>query len=346
MSRRSDNLDRFTRAVHRRWVVLRAVESAGVGVAVGGGLALLVLPVLLWRGEPAMPVVLCALATAGAAGLIAGVLRRPDAMSAAAEADRQLALADLLSTALSMRKRDGEVDPWVSVVLATAEDRCRNLSPNAIVLNRFGGRAWGGIGLTTALVLTLGLMSANPQRSDAIAGATRDHDVIPQPPAPADDAARASREPPQPAAQRASGTSIDQAASPNPTDATSDGDRATSDGKRSAAASGTDGAGGGSARTPDKPVRPDPLPQADAGASREADQGAFAAGGRETFGGQRDPTDAGPAGVTSSRDRDRTPRAPAWQSWHIAREQALRAAQDGSLPDDYRDLVREYFSEK
>ncbi|MGB7157634.1 MAG: hypothetical protein WBD40_06185, partial [Tepidisphaeraceae bacterium] len=103
MTSQTNDFDRFLRAVHRRWVVLRAAESVGISVLIGSALALLVLPILLWRDEPAMPLVLATIVIAAMCGLVAGVIRRPDVMSAATEADRQLGLADLLSTALATR---------------------------------------------------------------------------------------------------------------------------------------------------------------------------------------------------------------------------------------------------
>src|SRR5919112_938147 len=42
----------FVRGVHRRMVVLRACEGVGLGVLGGCVVALLLMPVLIWRGQP------------------------------------------------------------------------------------------------------------------------------------------------------------------------------------------------------------------------------------------------------------------------------------------------------
>ena len=111
-----------------------------------------------------MAVIWFALGCFGAIGLLAALLRWPTRLDAAMEADRQLKLADLLSTALSVR---GSADTWAMTVLALAEQRCRAVSPAAVLLNRWGARAWGGVGLATALVLTLGLVSTRSATSQA-----------------------------------------------------------------------------------------------------------------------------------------------------------------------------------
>src|SRR5688572_21535800 len=169
MTRETNHLERFLRRVHRRWVLLRAVESAGVGAAIGCAAALALVPVLLWRDRPAVSVALTLMAVAGAAGLLFGLTRRPTLYAAAVEADRQLDLHDLLASALaSLDSNDG----WGGAVVAHAEARCRTLSPDAILLNRLGVRAWSGIGLAAALVLTLSLLSSRPEPSIASNTAT------------------------------------------------------------------------------------------------------------------------------------------------------------------------------
>jgi len=73
------------------------------------------------------------------------------------QADRQLRLSDLLGTALALRQRENP-DEFEQAVMGLAEARCRGASPSAVVLNRLGARSWGGIGLTGAMVIGLGLM--------------------------------------------------------------------------------------------------------------------------------------------------------------------------------------------
>ncbi|HEV2295884.1 MAG TPA: hypothetical protein VGR35_18705 [Tepidisphaeraceae bacterium] len=341
MSRSRTNLDRFVGAVHRRWVMLRMVETTGLAVLGGCGMSLLVLPILLWRREPALPVVLTTTAVAAFAGFIAGVVRRPSLLSAATEADRQLQLADLLSTALLTHARS-PADPWAMTVVATADERCRTLAPNTVLLNRLGARAWGGVGLAMALVLTLGLMSSNPQHSAALATAGADYSIAPdagqfQTPL---SAARDRAEPAQRQRDPHNGSEAVAADSTTTEAATA---RATDRASRSAA-SATESGGAGLATSPQESAPRRPAQLASPTASPTNPNGVRAAGGTSTV--SADPTDDDAlASVVASRGAQST---PPWASpgWPAAREQALSAVRDHRVPDRYRDLVREYFNEK
>ena len=145
-------------------VVVRAGERAGVCLGVAAGFSVVLALGMWWEGRDALGAVGISLTLGGVIGLAWGLARRPGMMDAAVEADRQLGLADLLSTALASMRSE---DPWARSVVAVAEARVRTLSPGAVVLRRYGGRAWGGIGLSAALVLTLGVMSSVLQRNDA-----------------------------------------------------------------------------------------------------------------------------------------------------------------------------------
>jgi hypothetical protein len=119
--------------------------------------ALPLLAILLWRGMPALNLAIASLSIGALAGLLYGGMTRPTTMAAAMEADRQLEWADLLSSAMSVIERSRE-DPWAQVVAQIADACCRTTSPSTVVLNRLGARAWGGIGLASALVIVLGLL--------------------------------------------------------------------------------------------------------------------------------------------------------------------------------------------
>lgn len=155
---------RFVRSVHRRHLLLRLGERAGLGTLAGAAAAVVLIAVMAWRGWPGGGTAAFAAVGAGALlGLVWGVVRRPRPLEAAVAADRQLGLEDLLGTALVMRRQlNGSDDPWAAAVLAVAEDRCRGLSPAAVSLRRLGGRAWGGIGLVTALAVVLALFTSTP----------------------------------------------------------------------------------------------------------------------------------------------------------------------------------------
>jgi hypothetical protein len=164
--------DRFIRRAHARYVILRAVERTGLGIFAGCATMAILLPLLCLQGRPLLPITIGALILGGLVGLAWGVAARPNWLDTAMEADAQLDLADLLGTALQLRqsgdKRDGlPRDPWQLAVSATAEARCRGLSPGSVILNRLGARAWGGIGLATAFVLALGMIGTTPGDSHA-----------------------------------------------------------------------------------------------------------------------------------------------------------------------------------
>src|SRR2546423_699532 len=153
MAASAPHFENFLRALHRRLVVVRALERTGLGALAGCVAAEGLIPLLLWRGESAVTPALFLLGLGAAVGLLWGVTHRPTALAAAMEADRQLGLSDLLGTAAACA---GAVqDPWCRTVLAVADDRCRRHAPSQVLLNRFGGRALGGIGLAAALALNL-----------------------------------------------------------------------------------------------------------------------------------------------------------------------------------------------
>ena len=285
-----------------------------------------------------MPLVLGATGVAALAGMIAGMIRRPDLMSAAVEADRQLDLADLLSTALTTRQRSA-VDPWAAQVVATAGARCRALAPNAVLVNRFGGRAWGGIGLATALVLTLGLMSAEPGQSVAVAQVGEEQRL-------ADDTASSRKT--SASARNADGARPrprpDNEAIGRPTERDGSAALATSSATDQAsrtASAQRDGGGAGTA-TSTRESRPLQMPLGpSARTSRDAREGEAAAGGATS--GATDSGAEGSAGSTVMPPPSAA--APVWRSseWREAREHALSAVRDGKVRDEHRDLVREYF---
>src|SRR5256885_10798940 len=127
MANAAAHLETFLRAVHRRLVLVRALERAGFGALAGCAAGALLIPPLLWRAQPALAPVGALLALGTAAGLLWGVVRRPSALVAAMEADRQLGLQDLLSTAASVGP--GRENPWELTVVALADQQCIRHSP-------------------------------------------------------------------------------------------------------------------------------------------------------------------------------------------------------------------------
>jgi hypothetical protein len=334
-------LERFVRRVHRRWVVLRALEAAGVGAAVGCAAGLALVPVLLWRDRPAFGVAMALIAVAGAAGLIFGLTRRPTLLAAAVEADRQLALHDLLASALASRH---VADEWAGAVVAQAEARCRSLSPDVILLNRLGVRSWSGIGLAAALVMTLSLLSTRPDSLSA----SRSTNV------PRSSTARASSTVDTPASvamsdEKASESSSPRAASRDPFTSDPAGDDSSASASTVAdrgtgSSDSSTGVGSGAAQTDDAGSRDARSREQ----SSRADDTARATG--ETSSGGRGAGESAPSAgrdVSGSIANGGAPEPVApWTSheWAAAQRDADEAVETGRVPDAYRELVRDYFA--
>src|SRR5687767_2517189 len=99
MAYAAPNLVRFLNRLHRRLFFLRLAEHAGVGLVIGAGISVLLLPVFILRERPALPVLVVLLSVGAVTGAAWLLIRRPRLIETAGEADRQLGLADLLATA-------------------------------------------------------------------------------------------------------------------------------------------------------------------------------------------------------------------------------------------------------
>ncbi len=151
--------EKFLRGVRRRIALVRVIESIGVACLAASALGSVLVIASIWRGQSAFGIAAGFLALGFAAGLLWGFTRIPSTLAAAAEADRQLGLHDLLATLLLSRTNDLT---WMHAVAAMAEDRCARFHPREVVVAKFGLRAWSGIGLSAALLLTLSLFSGHP----------------------------------------------------------------------------------------------------------------------------------------------------------------------------------------
>jgi hypothetical protein len=327
----SNELRRFLRAARCRWAVWRTVEWIGLCSLAGSLLALPLIGVLSWRAQPAAGVVGMILALSVLAGIAVGVMKRPSLLDTAMSADRQLGLCDLLATAVMLPQVPYAQEPWRRTILSLAEDRCRMNRPSALVLNRLGARAWGGIGLSAALVVTLSLMTATPRQMvaevrDSMAPAQADSAVQ----SGQRDAGRASVTPHREASRAAIDESEDQ------------GDEFIEGSGLSERSSGSalGAVGPGKAQTPDhasasvqiRTSSPDP----------PAPRGRPAGGtGRGTAPhAQRDLTSVGGLGSGPNGAA-----AAPWESahWTAHQREAMESIRSGQIPDRYRDLVRAYF---
>jgi hypothetical protein len=345
MTRDGSNVERFVRAVHRRMVLLRFLERVGLAVLAGCGLALLFLPVLLWRGEGerALQWVAGCWGLGVICGVLWGIARRPGRLWAAVEADRQLKLADLLGTALYLLRSRDSLDEMGRTVLATAEARCAALSPSAVILNKIGARGWGGIGLAVAMVLTVALVGAGDRAARAgsassAAAAVRSWRDVDGSGAP-ENGTRLGGGPDLRRVRPGEGGDDEQGLGPAlpprakgvVVDATKGASGETA---------GTDaGTGGGSARG-GSDNQPGNRIDVAAGGIQTGGGGVTSSGGAGAAKGGTSGVDGG-----STAGAGRRAATPVWKldQWAADRAAALRAVDGGRVPDGYRELVREYF---
>ena len=349
-------LDRFIGALHRRLIVVRALECAAVGTLAACAVAAALIPVLLWRDRPALPPSLGLLLIGAAAGLVWGIVRRPTRLHAAAEADRQLGLSDLLGTALTVAPRSRESDrdadavPWLQTVLSLADAATRAHAPSEVILHRLHARAWGGIALAALLVLSVAALVENQTTADAsarqVAEGNRTRDAQSSELANTPDAAsRAARATPAPAASGRPVTGPDRDDAGRTTHGSSVGkpeeSSASPDGQ--SAASGDDGAGGGNAKANRAAVAKHLAPTAGAVAGERSDDGVPGSGAGA--GSVARPAADGAVSGSSGGASSPSPATPPWRSpaWPADVARATAAVESGRVPAAHRDLVRQYF---
>jgi hypothetical protein len=161
------HLDSYLQRTHRRWIFWRILESIGTAAAIACAFAFVLSLILLMRGESGLLLVASCMSVGLITGAILGWIRRPTILNTATEIDHQFGLSDLLATALAIRQSktfvaDSQDQNWSLTVLSIADARSIQLANQSLILRRYGSRAWGGIGLATATVLTLGILSGNP----------------------------------------------------------------------------------------------------------------------------------------------------------------------------------------
>ena len=336
------NLMRFVRGVHRRFVAVRALERAGACGGVASIFACAFASVALMQGRNAMWLVLPMLLGGAILGLIWGLMRRPTRFDAVLEADRQLDLADLLATAYAQRESD---DPWQRTIVSIADARCAELSPATVIVHRYGGRAWGGIGLVAALGLTLALLSGVPQDSRARAVLRARVPVV-------SDANESAPRDLTPVTSSASGDHVPPRAESDvgmAGAAKSDDAAHTATPSNNLAQHRSDQSGTG-----EKPAQTSSTPSGDAvPRSVASGDGAHADTPSAAGGGASQTAAAAPSGVdvtalsgsTVSGDAATQAKPPPWSSpsWDADRAAAGAAMRDGRVPDAYRDVVSEYF---
>lgn len=341
----SREFEQFVRRVRRRFVVLRVVERVGLGVLFACGAAIPLLLIALWLGQPAAPLAPTALIVGALGGLVWGILTRPTPLEAAMEADRQLGWADLLGSALAVGDRSD--DSWARAVTLAADERCRGTAARAVILNRLGARAWGGIGLAGALALIVGLMPSystlTQARENSHAPGSNVLSLRPDEQGSRFSARAPRRTVTQAEPEEASRdhvgedtTGIDgSAANRTPVSQAQPHDSTGSPESRGAGSSHTD------AKEPGALVQG----KQNTGAASVNPQGVAGTGS-----GGRSPSSSDSAGSESgtASQESSAPAPPPWQSsdWPADVNRAHQEIETGQIPDAYRDVVRGYFDRR
>ena len=319
----------------------------GLGVLGGCAAALPLLGILLWRGLPAISLTLAAVAAGALAGMFWGVIARPNLLAAAMEADRQLGWSDLLSSAIVVR-RTASNDSWAAAVMAEADSRSRGVSPASVVLNRLGARAWGGIGLATALVVVLGLIptyATSTQAGDT--SSARATSLI------APDATE-PRSVPQSEGNRRHTSDEQDPEDPTRSRMNSVEPVTKSQGDKSVGPSGDNshhettavdpnGHGTGASESHvSNNSRPSVSHLATHARATGSGEGPVGGGVGESSANHNS---GGAASGNAAGALSRSAQVPPWQSsdWPVDAQRAGHAIDSGEIPDSYRDVVREYF---
>ncbi|HVT89837.1 MAG TPA: hypothetical protein VHD56_13365 [Tepidisphaeraceae bacterium] len=331
---------RFLHRARRRWMAWRTLEAAGIGAAIAAALASIIVSILLMRGETAIMPAGVLLSLGATIGIIFGLTRKPTLLQTAMMADQQLGLHDLLSSTL--RKQSWGDEGFRRIVFAQAEVLCSARSPNELIVQRLGGRAWGGIGIASALVMTLAMMSSQP-------GMTAARDVT----IPAHSADQTNELAGKKTEQRAESQLAQSAVRQNrplkPADLGLDegsGDRWSSEqsSSKSARRSGQadDGAGPAAGRSTDAQTSPLDF----VGRPGEPAQGV---GGTTLFNAGHGMSSQATAGINADpiigTGQSKAISASPWNTagWSNDPSQAGRKVELGEIPESYRDLIRDYF---
>jgi hypothetical protein len=282
-----------------------------------------------------------------------GALWRPKMLRVATEADRQLHLPELLSSAAALPvagARD-DLDRVLRQMLAgRAAEACARTSPRRIRQRRFGANGWAAIALAAGVPVLLGTLVSPPaparpgagDSAQAMAAADGEDAPLVQ----LADSAAGPRQEMNPDEIRSAPPAADYgSASPppsaNPSDNTGGHITPSLPGDHSG---NGNGAGAGDAHTnAQQPAISAPTDVTAVQASSPANSGVTAGGvgpaaiGPPGSGGNT----AGGLGRTVDSDRP-----PPWRSpgWPAEAASARRQADAGEIPAAYIELVRDYFS--
>lgn len=313
----------------RRMAAARLIESAAIGTLIACASGIILTAALAWRGGSSLGLVAILLPTGLVLGALAGWIRRPSRLQAVMEADRQLRLDDLLSTANAILESSARCAPdpaFSRVLLYSAQNHCRRVAPSEVLFHRFHLRVYAGTGLLILLTLSLALISGNPLIAQAARArqaeqqrlARQDPSNHPQRSAASDDSTLARR-------HRIDGESGSQTS-----------DRSNAGGVTRT--SETDSSGDRPAQS-DARIQPRNLP--DRTASAGTSDATRSGDGPAALRGAPGPS-AGSQMLPSANFRQ----PPPWQSddWIARQQEGLKRSESSDTPAEYRDLIRDYFT--
>jgi hypothetical protein len=332
---------KFISAVWRRIVLVRIAESIAIATAVASLAGLALTPILWWRGESALPMALAMLLLGGISGLVWGISRRPTRFQAAVEADRQLNLHDLLGTVHLLSRDSATNDVWKETIAFISDNRCRTLRPSAVVVNRLGLRAWGGVGILGALLLTMGLFTARPISVNAASSSSESNSIVSpqniQPPvALTNQSSQVATRPPG-----TGGTDdiSNRGAEQNQSADTSHDSLSPPNAAQNHSTAGSDSSAGGGAAITHSAQPPLEMPTSSSADIAITHPGQIASGQSDSH--ANIPGDSNSATASENANHQ----TPPWTSnlWPKDSAAAQTAINTGHVPDSDADLVRDYF---
>lgn len=150
---------RLVQTVRRRWIAIRAVEGGAIGLGVGAAVCFVLIALMWWHQRPSLAAVGAVLAMAGSTGAAVSLLLLPSPLETARRIDQQHGLSDLISTALTLDRRD---DPaMAAVVRQLADESAERIARRPVVVARYGEAAYASVALGASLALAVAAVASH-----------------------------------------------------------------------------------------------------------------------------------------------------------------------------------------
>lgn len=332
----------FVRQVRQRMVLARAARRLLLCLAASGGVAGVAMIILTILGRSALPAMGAMMLAGLLAGLAWALWRIPGTIAAAKWIDRQLRLADLLTTAFT--QGDFNDPAWAATVQALAAAQCRQHRSTDVPVMSPPRWTTAAVAMEIALVLALGVFFAPAGRNDQFATPSQSADQVDWPQAPIRTLAANDVPTPRPAAdsnlneQRSLGNTPDstQAASETDSHSTSATPNPHNPNQNTGGKSPTSGSGAAETNVHQSPSQ---SPENTAAGSVPTPGGTAGSGGA----GLADSTAAGiSANATSGTVTPGQANSSNGNVSPIATD-AQTAIRAGRVPAEDIDLVRDFF---